>query len=155
MNNNQKRAKTPLSIRWVVFQRDNFTCQYCGRSAPDVVLHVDHVIPVSRGGGDDLDNLRTACSACNIGKSDNEWAYFNALDEDVSSPLPKNIKVIFDYLSSVGEATVYDIANFTGMERTTVLNNIYRHEGTLWKKSRKDGKKHVYSLIMSSDEDIF
>jgi HNH endonuclease len=57
-------------IRFAVLTRDRFTCRYCGRSAPAVVLHVDHVHPVSRGGSDDESNLVTACVECNSSKSD-------------------------------------------------------------------------------------
>jgi hypothetical protein len=62
--------REPISkqLRFEVFLRDSFTCQYCGRSAPDVVLHVEHKHPVSRGGKNDIGNLVTACSACNLGK---------------------------------------------------------------------------------------
>lgn len=56
--------------RFEVFKRDSFKCQYCGRSAPEVLLHVDHVDPVSKGGGDDILNLITACFDCNMGKKD-------------------------------------------------------------------------------------
>lgn len=65
---------SPRSIsskkRFSVLFRDNFMCQYCGRHPPEVTLHVDHRKPVSRGGGDELDNLLTACQDCNLGKSD-------------------------------------------------------------------------------------
>jgi len=63
-------ARTTLSrkTRFDVFKRDAFICQYCGASAPDVQLHVDHIIPVIDGGSDDLANLITACAACNFGK---------------------------------------------------------------------------------------
>lgn len=54
--------------RWRVLVRDGFTCRYCGRMAPDVVLEVDHVVPRSVGGSDDEDNLVTACYDCNQGK---------------------------------------------------------------------------------------
>ena len=54
--------------RFEVFKRDSFTCQYCGKSAPDVVLEVDHITPVSEGGDDDPMNLVTACFDCNRGK---------------------------------------------------------------------------------------
>lgn len=57
------------STRFEVFKRDKFACQYCGRSAPDVVLHVDHIQPQSKGGEDDLLNLVTSCADCNLGKS--------------------------------------------------------------------------------------
>jgi phosphoserine phosphatase len=54
--------------RFEVFKRDSFTCQYCGRSAPDVMLQVDHIHPKSKGGEDDLLNLITSCVECNQGK---------------------------------------------------------------------------------------
>jgi hypothetical protein len=54
--------------RFEVFKRDNFTCRYCGRKTPQVVLEVDHIIPVSKGGTDDMDNLVTSCWECNRGK---------------------------------------------------------------------------------------
>jgi len=55
-------------IRFEVFKRDNFTCRYCGRKTPEVILEVDHIIPVSKGGTDDFENLITACFECNRGK---------------------------------------------------------------------------------------
>lgn len=54
--------------RWLALERDDFTCQYCGQRAPDVTLHVDHKVPVVDGGTDDLENLVTACAACNLGR---------------------------------------------------------------------------------------
>lgn len=55
--------------RYEVLNRDNFTCRYCGQSAPDVKLHVDHVMPVALGGADTPDNLVAACMDCNAGKA--------------------------------------------------------------------------------------
>lgn len=55
--------------RFEVLRRDSHTCRYCGASAPDVKLHVDHVIPVALGGTDSPDNLVAACIDCNFGKS--------------------------------------------------------------------------------------
>ena len=54
--------------RFRVLERDGFRCVYCGAMAPNVVLHVDHIIPLSRGGTNEIDNLCTACWACNVGK---------------------------------------------------------------------------------------
>lgn len=63
-------SRKPLSkkIRFEVFKRDHFTCQYCGQMAPDVILEADHVVPVAEGGTDDLVNLITSCRDCNRGK---------------------------------------------------------------------------------------
>lgn len=58
--------------RFEVFKRDSFTCQYCGRSAPQVVLNVDHIQPRAKGGKDEIVNLITSCDSCNSGKSDKE-----------------------------------------------------------------------------------
>lgn len=56
-------------LRFEVLRRDNHTCRYCGGSAPDVTLTVDHVIPVALGGSDDPTNLVAACKDCNAGKT--------------------------------------------------------------------------------------
>lgn len=56
-------------LRFEILRRDGHTCRYCGASAPDVKLTVDHVIPVALGGGDEPNNLVTACKPCNDGKS--------------------------------------------------------------------------------------
>jgi len=55
--------------RFEVFKKHNFTCQYCGRRTPEVILEIDHIIPKSRGGTDDIDNLTVSCFECNRGKS--------------------------------------------------------------------------------------
>ena len=67
-----ERKAIPKKIRFEVFKRDKFTCQYCGRSAPDVILQVDHIKPVAKGGKNDIMNLVTSCRECNIGKGANE-----------------------------------------------------------------------------------
>lgn len=63
-------ARISLSkrVRFDVFKRDGFECQYCGAHPPSVVLHVDHIRPVVDGGTNDIDNLVTACQPCNAGK---------------------------------------------------------------------------------------
>lgn len=63
-------ARKPISqkLRFEVFKRDSFTCHWCGRSAPNVVLEVDHIEPVSKGGTNDIFNLITSCKECNRGK---------------------------------------------------------------------------------------
>ena len=75
-----ERGEVSDSMRYDVFYRDHFKCKICGASSDQgVQLHVDHVIPVSKGGKSTIDNLQTLCERCNIGKS-------NKLDpEDHSS----------------------------------------------------------------------
>jgi HNH endonuclease len=59
---------------WAVLARDKWKCLSCGRSAREdgVLLEVDHIIPRSRGGSDDMINLQTLCKKCNIGKSNKD-----------------------------------------------------------------------------------
>jgi len=73
----QNTRSTPRKINWrlraLILIRDNCICKMCGASPsknPDVLLHVDHIIPCSKGGETLEENLRTLCSQCNIGKSD-------------------------------------------------------------------------------------
>lgn len=63
--------RKPISkrLRFEIFSRDSFTCRYCGRQSDEVILHVDHVIPVCQGGTNDSENLVTSCADCNLGKS--------------------------------------------------------------------------------------
>ena len=67
----RKRTRIPRGLRHEVFKRDNYRCVECGAKKEDgTTLHIDHKIPVSKGGTDELDNLQTLCSDCNLNKSD-------------------------------------------------------------------------------------
>lgn len=66
------RKTITKKLRFEIFKRDNFTCQYCGKSAPEVVLEVDHINPVANGGDNDILNLVTSCYDCNRGKGARE-----------------------------------------------------------------------------------
>jgi hypothetical protein len=71
---NRPSEREWMVIRDRIFARDGYVCQYCG--AKDVKLHCDHVIPVSRGGTNDDENLATACETCNLrkyNKTPQEW----------------------------------------------------------------------------------
>jgi hypothetical protein len=69
----RKRQGISSVQRFRIFSRDRFTCRYCGaRGGPDVPLEIDHHTPVSKGGGNDDENLWTACFECNRGKRDVE-----------------------------------------------------------------------------------
>lgn len=63
------RKQLGKTARFEIFKRDGFVCQYCGAYPPSVVLEVDHIVPVAEGGGNDADNLVTACFNCNRGKA--------------------------------------------------------------------------------------
>lgn len=57
-----------------VFERDGFTCQYCGKKGG--ILEADHVVPKSKGGSDETINLKTSCRACNRSKGNKSLEEF-------------------------------------------------------------------------------
>ncbi len=69
VDSNHPSPKVSKRLRYEILRRDNHTCRYCGDSAPDVKLTVDHVTPTALGGVADPGNLVTACADCNAGKS--------------------------------------------------------------------------------------
>lgn len=69
----EQKIRVMPALRWQVFQRDGWKCVACGRgSHDDVILHVDHIVPRSKGGKDTLENYQTLCDVCNIGKSNKD-----------------------------------------------------------------------------------
>ncbi|MBR3743160.1 MAG: HNH endonuclease [Clostridia bacterium] len=66
----QQRALMSDSLRYDILKRDGYRCRICGATQADgVKLHVDHIIPVSKGGRTEPSNLQTLCERCNLGKS--------------------------------------------------------------------------------------
>lgn len=69
----ETKVRVMPALRWQVFQRDQWKCVACGRNSHDgAILHVDHIVPRSRGGLDALENFQTLCNICNIGKSNKD-----------------------------------------------------------------------------------
>lgn len=69
----EQKGRTPSKrLRFQVLVRDKSTCRLCGASPtkdPSVTLHIDHIVPWSKGGKTTIDNLQTLCADCNLGKS--------------------------------------------------------------------------------------
>lgn len=80
-------------LRYEVLRRDSHTCRYCGASAPDVLLRVDHVTPVALGGTDTPENLVTACDPCNSGKSSTIEGFVAQARAEV---VPPSVEVLAD-----------------------------------------------------------
>ena len=95
--------------RFKIFKRDNFRCQYCGRTSDETVLEVDHITPRSVGGTDDLNNLITSCRECNRGKS--------------------NIEILSSYESI--ENAIYKELSDVGSRKATVNSKIHALETEL------------------------
>ena len=104
--------KNLYAQRFRILNRDGFTCQYCGQFAPNVILHVDHKHPAGLGGGDEDENLITACSACNIGKnlsplSTPPEAYAEYAPKPYRRPFLQAIK---DHLAVNGQSSCTEIS---------------------------------------------
>ena len=69
-----KRKPIPIKLRAEVFRRDNHLCLRCG--AEDG-LSIDHIVPVSKGGQNTIDNLQTLCMPCNVSKGVTTISYLN------------------------------------------------------------------------------
>lgn len=87
-----ERRKLTKEIRQAVIARDNWTCQICGNSVykdPNLLLEVDHIIPIAKGGKTEPNNLQTLCFKCNRKKSDNiDFSYLYIDDEDETYEAP-------------------------------------------------------------------
>ena len=99
-------------LRFDVFKRDYFKCQYCGSCPPSVVLEVDHIYPVSKGGTNNINNLITSCFSCNRGKSKHELGQLpNSLIEniEIAKEKLKQYKQFKKLNQSINEIINYDI----------------------------------------------
>ncbi len=65
------RIRIPPEVKKYVFQRDKYQCQSCGKTTIETNLSIDHIIPLARGGQNDISNLQTLCLNCNQQKTDN------------------------------------------------------------------------------------
>ncbi|MBD2387677.1 HNH endonuclease [Cylindrospermum sp. FACHB-282] len=64
------RIPIPPEVRKYVFQRDKYQCQSCGKTTLEASLSIDHIIPLARGGQNDISNLQSLCFTCNQEKTD-------------------------------------------------------------------------------------
>jgi hypothetical protein len=108
------RNSSSKKLRFDVFKRDGFTCQYCGAHPPNVILEADHVIPAAGGGKAEIDNLVTACFDCNRGKG--------------KTPLD----VIPQSLQSKAEETKEREAQLAGY-RKIIQKKVDREEADCWR----------------------
>ena len=140
----QKRNKTmgqrksiPKKMRFEVFKRDKFTCQYCGRSAPDVVLEVDHIKPVAKGGKNELLNLVTSCMDCNRGKGKTELS-----DDSAVKKQEKQLKELAERKEQLEMMVAWrDSLKSLEDEQVEIVNDLFR-TNTDWGIS-EHGKRTV------------
>ena len=63
-----ERGKVSNKIRFMIYERDGYRCQMCGKVFNQNVLEIDHIKPIAKGGKTTIDNLQTLCHDCNVKK---------------------------------------------------------------------------------------
>jgi hypothetical protein len=136
-----KRRGVRTQTRVLVLQRDGFRCRFCGTTADEARLQVDHVKPVAQGGTDTLDNLATLCDVCNAGKSDLWLGDYAALimkgaisqppvRQEISPPLDYTREALVQILahlsnSGVRELSVAAFARAIEVTKRVGLNELF------------------------------
>lgn len=69
----RKRQWLSFELRQQVAARDKYKCVYCGVSVHHSKCHVDHIVPLAKGGSNEISNLCLACEACNLKKGEQIW----------------------------------------------------------------------------------
>lgn len=121
-----ERKGLSKKVRFEVFKRDSFTCQYCGKSAPGVILEVDHIKPVSRDGDNEITNLITACQDCNAGKSNRELSDDTVVAKrkaqlDELQERREQIEMMMEW-----QGTLADISDVELMNAVSFINSFMR-----------------------------
>lgn len=151
--NNRK----PISkaVRFEVLKRDSFSCQYCGASAPDAVLHIDHIKPVSKGGGNDIMNLVAACSDCNLGKSNIELDDRSAINAkkrqlDEINARREQIEMMMDWQRELRELDTLVLDSIVDLVSERMIGHGVSERGI--ESIKKLVKKHKYNILCESIE---
>lgn len=138
-----RRKGISPKLRYCIFARDQFTCQYCGRKAPDVVLHVDHKLPVALGGDNDRENLVTACQECNAGKRD-------------SSPVEPIIRLRWQYEFPTGAdeyAAFLSLANTDMSKDRSIVDHYFAL--LQWFRKRANGREVLLDNIHGYNPELY
>lgn len=120
-----KRKTIPPKLTLKVLKRDNYKCLICGKSPsthPELSLEVDHILPVSKGGTNDLENMQTLCFYCNRGKGNDDRLNMG-IKERIDILLERINPEILNQLSAEGSVKV--VANEADYAELMRLSEIY------------------------------
>jgi CRISPR/Cas system Type II protein with McrA/HNH and RuvC-like nuclease domain len=129
--------------RFEVFKRDGFACAYCGKTPPAVILEIDHMVPVSLGGDDNMANLVTACFDCNRGKSNVPLGQLPPQAEDKLEGIREREEQIRAYYEYLGE-----IENRLNREAQEVAD-IYTSHFPEWELSEEFKRTSIKRFLKS------
>jgi HNH endonuclease len=136
-------------LRYSILQRDNSTCQRCGKTPQDKIrLEVDHKIPVNWGGTNDIDNLWTLCDICNGGKKDFFSDYNPEQMKEIMSKTSAQARLReFFILNPNKEIPTYQldiISQIRDWERTIRSIRSSYNMKIAWIRKSKDNPKGAY-----------
>jgi 5-methylcytosine-specific restriction endonuclease McrA len=98
-----KKLMENRPTRNLIMKRDGYKCLYCGATEN---LTLDHILPSSRGGGNEWTNLATCCGSCNVKKG-------NKTPEEAKMPLLKEVKRPYNKLHlTINTSNVNDWKEF-------------------------------------------
>lgn len=140
----QERRKMNDSIRYDVLIRDGRRCVLCGATARDgVKLHVDHIIPLAKGGKTEMSNLRTLCERCNMGKRDkievlpSEIADYADTEQNIQTVTPDEFAAMVSAQSQMEYESADDFIKMLKY-RSIAYNDKRASGGCLWVRSSKE-----------------
>ena len=102
-----KREHIPARLRHEVFKRDKYRCRECGATNKETTLEIDHIVPVAKGGTNDLSNLQTLCKACNRAKHTRTWVGGSSKSYESSTKQQNNFFGAESYLDKNPQTSKY------------------------------------------------
>lgn len=153
-----KRKSITKKIRFEVFKRDKFQCQYCGRYAPDVILNVDHIKPIAKGGDNDISNLITSCFDCNSGKkdillSDDSVIQKQRKQVELLQERKEQIELLMEWKNSLKDINAFELDNALAY-LNDVIYPFTISESTSKKLQTQLKKYGLNSMINAIDESV-
>lgn len=143
LNSRVGRQPIPNRLRHAVFQKDKYRCRECGRGKEDgVSLEIDHIIPVAKGGTNDINNLQTLCKDCNRGKATDEWVGGEYTTRTANI---KKVKVL-----SVQEKNEIRIKKFSDTVTDNQLKLLYNHFPNI-----KHSRIEIIEFLVSNFSDSY
>lgn len=137
------RKQITKKTRFDVFKRDKFTCQYCGKTAPDVKLEIDHIKPVSKGGDNNILNLITSCYDCNRGKRDGSLNINESIKKEI-----KQLKVLQEQKEQLEMLLKWrDELNNINNKKYKIVYDAYMYATNEQYVLNDYGKKQVKNLV--------
>lgn len=172
------REGIPSKLRFEIFKFDSFTCQYCGRKAPEHnIFVVDHLHPVALGGTNEIYNLITACEKCNLGKGDIPLSDLSRFEDRIKRMkeneflerkaefVRNGVKIIIDNTEAsflLQQLTCRHSLKITFSDEEKLLANglLYQYRGhikaygVIWYTFNKLQKRGVFTLLTRMESTI-